>query len=46
VQSLSVDTRLVDVTLKAREQEELEERLEELETTLEPQRESNRLHGY
>ena len=39
VQSLNTDARLVVAALKAREQEELVERLEELETLIEHQKE-------
>ena len=39
VQSLNADARLVVAALKAREQEELVERLEELETLMQRQRE-------
>ncbi len=42
VQSLNTDARLVVAALKAREQEELVERLEQLETLLEHQREERR----
>jgi hypothetical protein len=35
VQSINIDIRCIEVLLKAREQEELEERMEALETTLE-----------
>ena len=42
VQSLNTDARLVVAALKAREQEELAERLEELERLLESKREGDR----
>ena len=42
VQSLNADARLVVASLKAREQEELVERLEELETLMEHQKEERR----
>jgi hypothetical protein len=42
VQSLNTDARLVVAALKAREQEELVERLEELETLIEHQKEEKR----
>ena len=42
VQSLNTDARLVVAALKAREQEELVERLEELETLMRRQREERR----
>jgi hypothetical protein len=42
VQSINTDIRAVGAALKAREQEELESRLEELETALERQKESRR----
>ncbi len=42
VQSLNTDARLVVAALKAREQEELEARLEQLETLLESKREGGR----
>ncbi len=42
VQSLNTDARLVIAGLKAREQEELVERLEELETLVEHQRKERR----
>ena len=41
VQSLNTDARLVVAALKAREQEELVERLEELETLLESEKEDS-----
>ena len=44
VQSINTDIRAVGATLKAREQEELVERLEALETLLE-QRKEERRHG-
>jgi hypothetical protein len=40
IQSLNTDIRAVAAALKAREQEELERRLEELETFFEEQRDS------
>jgi hypothetical protein len=42
VQSLNADARLIVAALKAREQEELVERLEELETLMQRQREERR----
>ncbi len=42
VQSLNTDARLVVAALKAREQEELVERLEELETLMQRQKEDKR----
>jgi hypothetical protein len=42
VQSINTDIRAVGAALKAREQEELVERLEELEEVLERQREEKR----
>jgi hypothetical protein len=45
VQSINTDIRAVGAALKAREQEELVERLEELEATLE-QRKGERRYGY
>ena len=42
VQSLNTDARLVVAALKAREQEELEARLEQLETLLESKNETGR----
>jgi hypothetical protein len=45
VQSINTDIRAVGATLKAREQEELLERLEALEEALE-QREGDRRYGY
>jgi hypothetical protein len=44
VQSINTDIRAVGATLKAREQEEITERLEELETLLE-QRKGERRYG-
>jgi hypothetical protein len=44
VQSLNLDVRAVDVSMKAKEQEELERRLEELEQALEHER-GRRWHG-
>jgi hypothetical protein len=44
VQSINTDIRAVGATLKAREQEEIAARLEELETLLE-QRKEERRHG-
>jgi hypothetical protein len=45
IQSLGVDTRLIDVTLKAKEQEELETRMQELEEALERQEERRAYRG-
>ena len=45
IQSLNTDIRAVATMLKAREQEELESRLEELEAALERQKESRRYGG-
>jgi hypothetical protein len=45
VQSINTDIRAVGAALKAREQEELESRLEELEAALERQKESRRYGG-
>jgi hypothetical protein len=45
VQSINTDIRAVGAALKAREQEELLERLEALEEALE-QREGDRRYGY
>jgi hypothetical protein len=42
VQSINTDIRAVGATLKAREQEEIAERLEELETLLEQRKEERR----
>ena len=42
VQSINTDVRAVGVVLKAREQEEITERLEELETLLEQRKEQRR----
>jgi len=42
IQSLNMDVRAVSAALKAREQEELEVRLEELERVLEQRKDSNR----
>jgi hypothetical protein len=42
VQSINTDIRAVGATLKAREQEEIAERLSELETLLEQRREERR----
>jgi hypothetical protein len=42
IQSINADARLVGTTLKAREQEELVERLEELEAAIERQKEGRR----
>jgi hypothetical protein len=42
VQSLNTDARLIVAALRAREQEELEARLVELETLLESKREGDR----
>jgi hypothetical protein len=42
VQSINTDIRAVGATLKAREQEELAARLEELETLLEQRKEERR----
>ena len=45
IQSINTDIRAVGAALKAREQEELESRLEELEAALERQKESRRYGG-
>jgi hypothetical protein len=42
IQSLNTDIRAVGATLKAREQEEIAARLEELETLLEQRKEERR----
>jgi hypothetical protein len=42
VQSINTDIRAVGATLKAREEEELTQRLEELETLLEQQKRERR----
>jgi len=45
IQSINTDIRAVSATLKAREQEELEARLEELEQALETRKESRWGYG-
>jgi hypothetical protein len=46
VQSINCDIRAVEVTLKAREQEELEARMEALEEALEAKRKSSGVYSY
>jgi hypothetical protein len=45
IQSINTDIRAVDMVLKAREQEELVERLESLEAGLQEQKDSSRWHA-
>jgi len=45
IQSLNVDIRAVATTLRAKEQEELEARLEELEAAIAHQKERRRTYG-
>jgi hypothetical protein len=46
IQSLGVDTRLIDTLLKAKEQEELERRMTEMEEALQRQEERRAHRGY